>query len=230
MAFSRVKPEGFVDDSDTITASEMNTIDINQSRAIDGLGGGTYLPLSPITIQGEEGIIYDCRGDGKQIRLSDRQIIRMQELYATPQDPNVWVVFPGMQWSNLIDVFSYLFFPLDIPHDQRIQEIHIWYRGFTGHANDPVDFGGAIVMPHVELVEIDDDGSVTVLASVDDPTTARAQYETWHPIILPVNLAINRENKRHVVRFLSEQGADYISGAEISNVQMVMIISAYVEY
>jgi hypothetical protein len=52
MTFSRAKPLGFTDDLDVITAAQADQIDTNQSQAIDGAGGGTYLPTAPIEING----------------------------------------------------------------------------------------------------------------------------------------------------------------------------------
>jgi hypothetical protein len=56
MTFSRAKPSGWSDDISTITATEINTIDLNQSRAIDGTGGGTYTPSGALTFGGAGGV------------------------------------------------------------------------------------------------------------------------------------------------------------------------------
>jgi len=47
MTFSRGKPTGFVT-GDRLTAAQINTIDLNQSRAIDGYEGGNYTPASSL--------------------------------------------------------------------------------------------------------------------------------------------------------------------------------------
>lgn len=52
MTFSRAKPAGWTDDIDTITAAQINQIDTNQSRALDGTAGGTYSPVPPLNING----------------------------------------------------------------------------------------------------------------------------------------------------------------------------------
>lgn len=53
MTFSRAKPTGYTDDIDTLPADEINTIDINQSRALDGTAGGPYAPSSALVIDGQ---------------------------------------------------------------------------------------------------------------------------------------------------------------------------------
>lgn len=55
MTFARVKPAGWTDDITTITAAELNGLDINQSRAIDGNAGGTYTPSGALAINGSAG-------------------------------------------------------------------------------------------------------------------------------------------------------------------------------
>lgn len=50
MTFTRVKPAGWTDDIDTITAAELNALDINITRAIDGNAGGSYSPSANINV------------------------------------------------------------------------------------------------------------------------------------------------------------------------------------
>ena len=52
MSFQRAKPLGATDDVDVITASEFDIIDVNQSRAIDGTGGGNHTPATDIEFFG----------------------------------------------------------------------------------------------------------------------------------------------------------------------------------
>lgn len=56
MTFSRVKPTGWTDDIDTITGAQITAIDLNQSNALDGAGGGTYAPAAPIIVAGTGGM------------------------------------------------------------------------------------------------------------------------------------------------------------------------------
>ncbi len=56
MTFARKKPAGWVADVDTITAAEINGLDIDSERAIDGNAGGTYTPSGAININGAESL------------------------------------------------------------------------------------------------------------------------------------------------------------------------------
>lgn len=60
MSFSRVNPGGW-GLFEVLTSSQMNQIDINQSRAVDGFAGGTYTPSDPIEFGGA-GVIINTIG------------------------------------------------------------------------------------------------------------------------------------------------------------------------
>lgn len=59
MSFSRAKPAGWTASIDTITAAQINQIDINQSRALDGTNGGTYTLAAPLTLNDDNVTIED---------------------------------------------------------------------------------------------------------------------------------------------------------------------------
>jgi hypothetical protein len=52
MSFSRVKPTGWAL-YEVLTSPQMNQLDIDHARAIDGYAGGSYTPSTPILINGE---------------------------------------------------------------------------------------------------------------------------------------------------------------------------------
>lgn len=51
MTFARVNPPGW-DEEDDVTPEQMNQLDINVSRALDGNDGGNYNPANPLDIGG----------------------------------------------------------------------------------------------------------------------------------------------------------------------------------
>ena len=56
MSFTRAKPAGWTDNVDALTAQQLNHIDANITRALDGTGGGTYSLSAPLTIAGAAGV------------------------------------------------------------------------------------------------------------------------------------------------------------------------------
>lgn len=59
MTFPRANPIGWAL-FEELTSAQMNTLDVNLSRAVDGYAGGTYAPSSPIVIQGDGMNIHPC--------------------------------------------------------------------------------------------------------------------------------------------------------------------------
>jgi len=60
MTFPLVKPAGWTDGVDPITASEMSTLDANLASAIDGHSGGSYAPSAALQIGGSGLEISNC--------------------------------------------------------------------------------------------------------------------------------------------------------------------------
>ncbi|MBM61364.1 MAG: hypothetical protein CL484_00265 [Acidobacteria bacterium] len=60
MAFTRANPLGWVK-GQLLTAGQINQVDVNQSQAVDGTGGGVYVPAAPIEI-GNAGVIVTGAG------------------------------------------------------------------------------------------------------------------------------------------------------------------------
>lgn len=56
MTFTRALPAGWTDGVDPITAPQLNQIDVNISRALDGAAGGTYLPAGSLVLDGSAGV------------------------------------------------------------------------------------------------------------------------------------------------------------------------------
>ena len=56
MTFTRALPAGWADGVDPITAPQLNQIDVNISRALDGAAGGTYLPNGALVLDGSAGV------------------------------------------------------------------------------------------------------------------------------------------------------------------------------
>jgi len=50
MTFVRVNPGGYFDGVNGPTAQQLGHLQINLTRAVDGLGGGRYMPIAPIVI------------------------------------------------------------------------------------------------------------------------------------------------------------------------------------
>jgi hypothetical protein len=76
MSFTRAKGAGWLN-GELLTQAEINQIDENQSKAVDGDAGGPYAPSADITFAGATSIQW---GASRYPKLSSRTIKRVQPL------------------------------------------------------------------------------------------------------------------------------------------------------
>ena len=67
MSFTRAKPAGW-STGDQLTATQINALDLDHSRAVDGYAGGVYTPSSPIGLQGTGGFYGNVKS-GQTVTL-----------------------------------------------------------------------------------------------------------------------------------------------------------------
>lgn len=79
MSFTRAKSTGWTAGIDKITASQINQIDVNQSRAVDGTGGGVYQPSAVIEIQGTAGLKINGSSSAARVQYGSRSLTRTQD-------------------------------------------------------------------------------------------------------------------------------------------------------
>jgi hypothetical protein len=77
--FGRAKPSGYAK-GDKIEPVEINLIDVNQSRAVDGVYGGSYALVDKLSFGGTGGVEFAGTGAAAWPLLSPRIISRVQEL------------------------------------------------------------------------------------------------------------------------------------------------------
>jgi hypothetical protein len=96
--FSRQNPTGWLP-GDILTAAQINGIDINQSRALDGTGGSAgsaYTPATPINIGGS-GLILSGTGAAQWIQMPALTLTRLVSwtdiIWQVPNStPTYWTV------------------------------------------------------------------------------------------------------------------------------------------
>lgn len=86
--FDRANPTGWVQ-GDKLTPAQINQIDVDQSRAIDGTGGGIYTPTAKIQIQGSAGVEVGGTGPAAWVQLSSRLVTISHSFSLALVNPNV---------------------------------------------------------------------------------------------------------------------------------------------
>lgn len=77
--FDRAKPTGYAK-GDKVEPEELNKIDVNQSRALDGVSGGSYALFGKLSLGGTGGVEFAGTGSAAWPLLSSRTISRVEEL------------------------------------------------------------------------------------------------------------------------------------------------------
>lgn len=227
-------PTVFADNSSTVTAEFLNTyIRTELPKAIDGVGGGVYTPTAPIDIDGANGIRVLA---SHNYRLGSRAVIRQQTLDGGPDVEANWVrVGSGYGiWSNLV-ALKILSIPLDLPHGQVLDSLHIRFTGGAGHP-DPVDAGAGLTWPTARIYRIDSSGAGNAVSALFtcDGFPAKADYESYQTyeggVLAALAHTIDRINFRYVLIFTSEGGANFQAGGSICQVYPIVTCTNLSEY
>lgn len=195
MSFSRAKSTGWTDNVDTITAAEMNQIDVNQSRALDGTAGGIYTPSAALDIRGTAGVIINGTGSATRLRYGSRSLTRTQDGMLVNIDTAVTSFTPisigvGQQGIQMLE---------RIPNGATLTLVSAYHD--SGSATPPVT-PVAMTVTKTDITT----GTTTVVDTSSD-TTAGAAYGAHHRFDSAVlSLAIDRTKFVYKVVFDGEAG------------------------
>lgn len=228
MTIALFPTQPFVDDVNVAPAAALNHFRVSLAKAVDGTGGGTYQPSAAIEINGA-GIKSDNIGDstvtgtltidsgggieaGGSYKLASRSVSRVQSMCGASAATGEWFITDGAAWLNQT-AGGNVVVPLDrLPHGCTLQSVIAYFKGNTGHANDPVDGVGGITMPAITLHEVLIDGTVTQVATASDATTTKALYEAPHTIELTsLAKAIDHSSGHLALSVTGEAGTDFIA-------------------
>lgn len=196
MAFTRAKPAGW-SSGQPFTAAQVNQIDINQSRAVDGYAGGTYTPSSPLSLSNvqELGI------------TSGTSVTRREILVASPTVASEWNASTSGYWLTTVNTATSLIIPLRPPDGMELIIVGVAVRGATGHAW-PIGS-----MPTMEFKSITMDGVTTTIGTDADGSSSAVDYEAWHALVLsPVSHTVDIVNNAYFLVVTSESGANALAG------------------
>ena len=155
MAFSRVNPVGWGTGT-RLTHDQMNQLDTNVSKAIDGSVGA-------LEIAARSGLVRTVADQGM------------------PRDIVNWTRSNAGNWScTTLGGGQSLYFKLRLPHGSTLTSLTAYYRGSPGHAALPATMPG-LRLDAQNLAT----GAVTFsLVAVTDSSPNVAAFEAWHTITL----------------------------------------------
>jgi hypothetical protein len=224
MTIVRVNPGNWTDDTTTISAAQINGIDTNTTRAIDGTDGGTYNPTATILVGGQG---LTCAGTSL-IKLASRDVPKTMPLYCAQVLSNWAYDLAGMFWENTVAQGAMEFELIGLPHNQAIQKVALWCRGGQAHGAFP---GGAPTPQYVELSTINDTGARVVLETITDSVADKATYEGNHWLFKDaLAIPINTGGFRHVLTLYSESGANWATDSRVWSIIITCTCTSYPDW
>lgn len=244
------------DDLSVVTAAEFNNAGVYISRAIDGVGGGTYTPTAPIDIAGSNGIRIASTGfltvqsGGTLTFASGSAVTGTLAIAATTTASDF-----TMSGTNKVKLAS-----RSITRTQAVMPSPtsatwtINAQGFAVQAANNTDkliwplrvphgatltnvdvaldaaggHGGAPTMPSVEVGYISTLGFVSLASKTD--ATSLVSYQLFHAFgIDPISHTVDRSNRRYVAIITGESGGNYVAGLTIYYVTCTYTITEYDE-
>jgi len=242
MSFSRVKPGGW-GTKDDLTSSQLNQLDTNASKAVDGAVGGTYEPGAPIDVDGDGG------GDGYGMRVENLQV---DNLNATNLDVSSQQVNTGeeIKWNDGLlpqlnaRTLTYIQPKMRISDINGISDQWDFVDGYwrqtdtssAGFLLIPVTIlpargtiktvrvkvdatlisrgGFDLTVPTIKLWQDDGSTSWSQVGNAGDDSVSLVEYETRHNIEIPgLNETVNPEFNAYYVSVAGEFGNDAVNDA-----------------
>lgn len=237
--FARVNAANWVDDVSPLTVEQVNPLDVNITRAIDGAAGGLYAPKPTIGIAGA-GLTIGILGDAvpNRLRYVSRSLARNLNMliYAGPGNWARDLASP-QSWIDS-GIGSKLWIAIEpLQHDALAPAsrltIVVRFRGGPGHVVPPPAL--VLTMPKVEAFTIDQDGVALSLGSVSNavPTDAAsvAAFEAIHNISLFTgDINIIKNTYRYVIEVTGELGVDSQPNAKMYGAVVSRAIVEQSEY
>ncbi len=216
MTFARAKPAGWTNDTTTITADQINQIDIDHANALDMVGGGSYALGGDITITGSKKWTWDSTGHftfNRSVYVASRSVTRVAA--GTP-------LFRIAEWdfgtngvmASISTSGAEFNWPLDLPHGQVLTEVKAYLAPAGGH-------GGNVATPPKVILEYHTPSTATTadLGTTTDPGVLPA-YEVAHTLAVSgLTHTIDRSLNRYFLKIFAEAGANAAANLLILGVE-----------
>lgn len=216
MSFTRANPVGWAI-NEVLTSAQMNQVDLNQSRALDGNAGGSYSPSADLDFPGANNIRW---GATRWPKLTSRTVSRVQplalffstavggtadfltvsngtpEAHVSQQDVSAAIACT-FELSNLVDLAT-------------LAAVRIYLQPFAGST--------AATKPAIRVIKTTTTGSSWLTASKTDDYGGT--YTDAHSFqITSIGEAIDESTaSRYFLRFDGEQGAGALVGLKIFSI------------
>lgn len=231
MTITRVNPSAW-SDGETITHTQANALDVNATYAVDGNAGGTYSPSADIEIGGANDLKLLTT---KRLKYASRSLTIVQPLCGDHGGTNVnWASdsTSGTIYNHTANDGTAIYLT-KIPDQSVLTRVDVYYEGAAGHALDPVDGGGGISMPYLEIYyrTVSTSTPTIIGARATDTDNVRAVYQANHDwYVGGLSHTVDLRNNQYFALFASEAGADWIAAGTITAVTCTCTVTEQTEF
>ena len=195
---------------EVLTSAQMNAIDINVTNAIDGDGGGTYAPSSPLDVSNLRNVEW---GNGYWPAQTSRDEWRTLSLNRLSSVGGSWNFAAG-RWDQINDSDEIYFAGDNLVAGAQLVGARLWLTGAGGHAALPA------TMPHLYVVKVKGDGTTSSLGDTVDASGTTAVYQAIHQINVSFSMdgALDESaGVRYVLHLIGEGGANFVAGMRVES-------------
>lgn len=205
--------------NDQVTAIQLNHMDVEIEKAIDGAGGGPCSPVAQIEIGGA-GLKLD---NGNKLELDVREIEKTfaeGAYFALEAD---WIFNVGVWFNDTLD--APIFVPINPPVGSTIKSVNVRYQGAAGHAGLPAS------MPVVSLLKTTiATGGLSTVATQADTSANTTAFQAAHSITIGGLSEAVTGVATYNVQIDAESGANALVGARCWGVQVSVDLAEYTEW
>lgn len=231
MSFTRANPLGWAM-FEVLTSAQMNVIDTNQSRALDGNAGGDYSTIAAdIVFNGAQSIAW---GTGRYPKLASRVLTRVEPMHflgisAMSNHGGTGTDFDygstGAARQVFIDIGGSPLIPHVLVPIRRFVDLAV-IQAVRVKAKAATIGRGAVptTPPKFDLLYYDTTDTATVVGTKIDPSASVPAYEAIHDVDLTglAHQVDGSNRRRYFVKWYGEGGPTAAAG--------LLAYSAAIEY
>jgi hypothetical protein len=224
MSFTRANVAGWAT-GEVLTTTQMNQLDLDHSRAVDGNAGGTYTPSAAIIINGSGIEFAGYSGANIVAAIPGRSSSYRLEVPLRPSGeiPADWTWSDSGWWAHDATTNNNFAFSLMLPPLGKLSEVRAIVSGAAGHGALPATMPALSVRRAICTLAAADI-TADSLGSQTDSSATFADYELNHEIaVTGLNHTISTVSS-YFVRITGEAGANSVSGLKLGKIYCVLTV------
>lgn len=217
MSFSRANPLGWAL-YEVLTSAQMNALDIDHSNAIDGAGGGSYSPSSPLVIDNVDQLEMSATNYPSQTTRDEWRLVSLNKLDEFVAGSS-WAYSAGT-WVQQSASDAIYFAGDNLIDGAQLKGGRIWLTPAAGHGGLPT----GVDLPILTIWKYAPGGAATLLGSATDSSVSVPAYELAHTIdvtFTPESALDESTGTHYYMRLASEGGPNFVTGLVVEGAALL---------